>query len=64
MVIRVRASVGVTGSSNSVYKANGCEDDGCAVHSSSSEADRRRWLRGVDCRVVALSMLAVLMLMA
>lgn len=46
MVIKVRASVGVRGSSNSVYKGNDCEPDGCAVHSSSSEADRGRWLRG------------------
>lgn len=42
VVIKVMASVGVSGSSNSVYKGNDCEPDGCAVHSSSSEADRGR----------------------
>lgn len=59
MVIKVRASVRVSGSSNSVYKGNDCEHDGCAIHSSSSEADRGSWLRGVDCRVVALTLMAV-----
>lgn len=31
LLIRVRASMGVTGCSNHVYKGNGCEDDNSSV---------------------------------
>lgn len=64
MVVRVRASVGLTDNSDSVCKGGGWEDDACAVHSSSGEADRGRWPRGVDCGVVALAMMPAVVLMA
>lgn len=47
MILRVRYQCADDWLSNSVCKGNGCEDDGCAGHNGSVEADRGSWLRGV-----------------
>lgn len=50
MVVGVRASVGMTGYSDSVCKGDSYEDDHRTGDSGSGEADRDRWPKGVDYR--------------